>query len=655
MKKVLGILLVIIGIQTVVLGSSNLDLMPWPNSIAAQDGTFKLNKSVPVKVLGDNQDNGRYLSELCGLDLKEVSRIKGKGIYLITDETISSDEGYRLEISRDNITIKGKTDQGVFYGIQTLKQLVPADVLNNGQIKTCQLPCVVIEDEPRFKMRGLMIDSSRHFQSVEFIKKYIDIIAGLKLNVLHWHLTDNNGWRIQIDKYPRLTSIGGFLSDGRQMQRNGFYSKADIREVVRYAKGRHVTIIPEIDVPGHAAAMVEAYPEFLCPSNRDKKPVSQRTYNADYHEILCVGNEKLYSVLSDIFDEVIEVFGCEYVHIGGDEVGEGIWSKCPLCKKVMEEKKFSKEPQLQRYFMEKVNTMLAEKGATSMAWIEHLETGIPKGQLGLVWRTNLNNALEAPKRGVDIINADGRYAYFDYPDYPGTGKSGWMPVLDLKKVYSYDVVHKQLSAEQGRHVRGGICTLWTEEVLMEDMDKQLFPRLLAFSEQMWTDEKQKDWDDFYARVQTMEPRFNAMGVRYSHKPDPMKVELVYPATFETTMQTYRSCWPQYALDGRDTTWFISSDNVKEGDTFTVIFEKAVKLEWIEAITDSFFCHDEKNGTLKSGILEISEDGRVFRQVGRFIDGTAYASLNTTVKTIRIKALDAQDSKLVIADFRMKVK
>ena len=521
------------------------------------------------------------------------------------------EEAYTLQAKHGRVVIRASGEAGWRNGWQTFLQL--AEPFEGG----IRVPSAEMEDAPRFAWRGLMLDSSRHIQSVEAIQRLLDQMAMLKLNRFHWHLTDNNGWRIEIPSHPRLTAVGGFVARGLEKERNGYYTQADLRRVSEYARARGIEVIPEIDVPGHAAALAEAYPEFLCPTNRQQPPVSRRGNNSGYHEIICVANDSFYDFIRTVFQETRAATGCARIHIGGDEVEHGIWSACPLCSARMKELGIRDETDYQNHFLSRIGDILKELGMESVYWIERTDRPLPRVTLGQSWRGNQNQLQPAVARGMRVIESSGKYAYFDYPDRPDSPKSQWMPVLPLERVYTHPLVPSAIPPEHVRRIQGGEATLWTEEVLEADLDTMLFPRILALAEQLWSPDSARDWADFQARLKRLQPAWERRGLSFSRAHAREGVPSMIPgARIESTAGFHRSCWPEYVFDGRDTTAYISDRNGVAGDSITLRLGTPLAVRRIAIITGGFFVFDEKNGALQNGMLDVSADGDTWEPVGR---------------------------------------
>lgn len=557
---------------------------------------------------------------------------------------------HTISVNDKGVVIRAAGVDGLRHGVQSLRLL--AKVTDGAAL----LPQCTIKDSPRLRYRGLLLDSSRHMQSVAGIKRLLDQMALLKLNVFHWHLTDNQGWRAEVPSKPRLAKVGGFLSKTPEVERNGYYTTAQLREVGDYARSLGIEVIPELDVPGHSSALVEAYPEFLCPTNK-RPPASTWTHNNTPNHVVCVGNEALYPFLVTAFKETAAAIGAKRVHIGGDEVEEGIWSKCPHCSAVMKKEGLKKEYELERHFLERLSLLLKKEGLQTMNWLERPKVSIPKVDATIAWRgagTGAGHVEAAAAAGIPVVNAKGDYAYFDYPQFGGTCKSGWMPTLPLDRVYNFKVVPDVVAQNHPELMLGGECTLWTEEVLEKDIDAQLFPRLLAFAEQMWTPDSGRSFDDFKRRLEIVKPALEKRGVRFAAPVDRSKIITVTGAKVECSLKHRGHRFPEYALDDNDITAFVSEDNAKAGDTFTVSFDRPTKARKVTVLTGCYYLHDEKtNARVKSAVLEASKDGATWAKLADFKDGFASAPIPAGTKGLRMRLTADQGARMNISDFRLE--
>lgn len=428
------------------------------------------------------------------------------------DESFNKDnpEGYELVVTNDGIKLKAGTDAGLFYGKQTLRQLYTPE----------GIPCVSIEDAPRFSYRGLHLDVSRHFFSKEEVLKLLDVMAYYKLNRLHWHLTDAAGWRIEIDKYPKLITETAFrtqsdwqkwwdngddrkyLPEGTEGAYGGYYTKEDVKDIVAYAATKHITVLPEIEFPGHSEEVFAAYPELSC---------SGKPYvNSDF----CIGNEKSFTFMEDVLGEVIELFPSEYIHVGGDEAGKAGWKTCPKCKALMKKEGMTHIDELQSYMIHRAEEYLISKGRKLIGWDEILEGGLAPEATVMSWRGE-DGGIKAARMGHDVVMTPGGYMYFDFyqadPKTQPFAIGGYTPI---KRVYSYNPVPTDsLSAEESKHIMGVQANTWTEYILDEQhLEYMMFPRALALAEVAWSPQEARSWEDFKPRMNAHIPVLQQMGI-----------------------------------------------------------------------------------------------------------------------------------------------
>ncbi len=418
-------------------------------------------------------------------------------------------EAYRLWVRQDSITVTGASPAGVFYGLQTLRQLGP------------DYQCVEIEDAPRFVWRGTLVDVGRHFMPISALFKFIDTIAHYKLNVLHLHLTEDQGWRIEIKKYPRLTEVGSIRSEtmvGNEISEGfdgkphgGFYTQAELRSLVAYAAERFVTIMPEIELPGHSQAAIAAYPELGCTDEklqvRNPWGVSENIYNP---------SDETLQFLRDVFDEVLDIFPSKFIHIGGDEAPKTQWKTSPIAQARIKEKGLKDEDELQSWFISQFEKYLAGKGRRLVGWDEILEGGLPTGATVMSWRGE-SGGIEAAKSGHDVIMSPGDFVYLDHYQSRHQDKEPRAigGCTTLRTVYDYEPVPAALSATEAKHVLGAQGQLWTEYIPTQaQLEYMAFPRLCALAEVLWLPAEKKDFDSFWKRLEGDLPRFEAAGVNF---------------------------------------------------------------------------------------------------------------------------------------------
>lgn len=503
---------------------SSVNLIPQPQMLELGHGSYSLDKEYLVYTNSEKtQKEIHFLSEFLnnnyGISLSRIADVEQNAhikIYL-TDE-IAEKEGYSLNIEK-NIIIKAQTPTGVFYAIQTLLQLLPSEY---GKYSSLNIPVLQIEDYPNYAWRGLNLDVCRHFSSVETVKKIIDGLAMHKMNVFHWHLTEDQGWRIEIKKYPKLTEIGsqrketviGHLSEYPTQFDNtphgGFYTQEQIKEVVAYAAKRHITVVPEIELPGHALAALAAYPQFSCTGG----PFEVFTEWGVTDDVYCAGKEGTFEFLEDVLTEVLELFPSQYIHIGGDECPKGNWKKCQDCQKRIQEEGLKDELELQSYVIKRIEKFLAQHDRTLIGWDEIIEGGLPERANVMVWR-GIHAGEHAASLGHDVIMSPYKFVYLDYYQgqyYEPIAISGHLP---LERVYNYDPVPEGLDDNFHKHVLGIHASIWTEYIkTSEHLQYMLFPRLTAISETGWTNRDLKDFESFTQRMPYHYPRLDNLGLNY---------------------------------------------------------------------------------------------------------------------------------------------
>ena len=506
-------------------------IVPKPQQMDILEGRFTFDKNTSVfadatyyaaeDFLRDYFQNGT------GLELKNAERSEANIIFE-NDASLPS-EGYTLMVSNDNISIKAADASGAFYAVQTLRQMLPVELeLNNSMPNlSVSIRQVRITDAPKFRYRGMHLDVARHFFDKEFIKEYIAKISMLKMNYFHWHLTEDQGWRIEIKQYPKLTTHAAYRDetlighyndkphqfDGKRY--GGFYTQEDIKEIVAFATAHNVTIIPEIEMPGHAQAAISAYPELGCTGEQ----VAVATKWGIFENIYCP-KEETFTFLKNVLTEVMELFPGEYIHIGGDEAPKKQWKECSHCQKLIRDLNLKDENGLQSYFIREMEAFINSKGKQIIGWDEILEGGLAPNATVMSWR-GTQGAVEAAKEGHEVILTPGSHAYFDhyqaeYDDEP-LAIGGYLP---LKKVYGFDPVPRELNAEQAKYVLGAQGNVWTEYMLTTDqVEYMAFPRMLAMSEVVWrgaSTNLETDYSEFLSRVEHFMQRLDALDINYAN-------------------------------------------------------------------------------------------------------------------------------------------
>lgn len=491
---------------------TQIQLIPEPFEMTQSDGMFKVSQAMLVGA-GSTSNKVNFRVDPNATDIP--------------------DEGYQLEIDEAGVRLVAKTETGLFYGKQTLLQLLTP----NG------LPYVKINDHPRFPYRGLHLDVSRHFFDKEEVKKLMNVMSYYKLNTLHLHLTDAGGWRLQIDKYPKLTQEGAFrtqsdwrewwdngkdrqyLKEGTEGAYGGYYTKDDIRDMLAYAAEKHITIIPEIEFPAHSDEVFVAYPELCC--------AGKSHTSGDF----CIGNPKTFEFMENVLTEVIELFPSEYIHIGGDEAGKNTWKTCPKCQALMKKEKLANVDELQSYMIRKAEEFLNSKGRRLIGWDEILEGGLAPEATVMSWRGEAAG-FKSARMGHDVIMTPGSYMYFDFyqadPRHQPVAIGGYTPI---RKVYNYNPIPQDsLTAEEAKHFLGVQANTWTEYIpTPEHLEYMMFPRALAVAEIGWTPQEKRDWQDFKPRVNAHIPVLQQMGLN----PFPLSNELEFDMVVDTIQKEIR--------------------------------------------------------------------------------------------------------------------
>ncbi len=507
--------------------AQNISIIPKPSEVSVKQGTFTLDNTCTMKYDERNAAVSN-IAEFFNEYIENVHGFKASGNesgntinFKIISRLNLGKEGYLLKVDKKSIVISASEPNGLFYGMQSLKQLLPIEA-GNGSL---EIPCVDIKDQPRFAWRGNMLDVGRHFFPVSFIKKYIDILAMYKINTFHWHLTEDQGWRIEIKKYPLLTEIShwreettlGHYRDKKGMDGigyGGFYTQDQCREIVRYAAERFITVVPEIEMPGHSMAALAAYPGLGCTGG----PYKVTGVWGVHSDVYCAGKEETFEFLQHVLDEVLDIFPSEFIHIGGDECPKKEWEVCDACQKRMEENGLKNEHELQSWFITRMDKYLTSKGRRLIGWDEILEGGLAPEATVMSWR-GIKGGIEAAKQHHDVVMSPTTHMYIDY--YQGRDKAseplaigGFLPV---DKVYSYEPVPEELTAEEAKYILGVQTNLWTEYVATtKKAEYMLLPRLQAQAEVAWTPKELKDFPDFEERLMIDYQRLEKLGVNFRH-------------------------------------------------------------------------------------------------------------------------------------------
>lgn len=521
--------------QETINTEKDYPIIPKPNELTITKGRFLLaldTKIISEKSLVKEADYlANMLNNIYTIAVSLDSSASNIGnIKLELDTTIENNEGYKLSVKYNGIVVSGKTSAGIFYGIQSLRQLLPSEIENNtSNLKEITIPAVEISDSPRYKYRGMHLDVGRHFFPVVSVKKYIDLIAMHKMNSFHWHLTEDQGWRIEIKKYPKLTEVGGFRKGtaiGLAGTRNapytydtikygGFYTQKEIKEVVAYASARHITVIPEIELPGHSLAALTAYPQF----GNTKGPYEVAKRWGIFNQIYAP-TEETFNFLEDILTEVMALFPSKYIHIGGDEVLKKEWKESSYAQEVIKREGLKDEHELQSYFIRRIEKFLNKNGKSIIGWDEILEGGLAPNATVMSWR-GVKGGIAAAKQHHNVIMTPGTHCYFDYYQVGEEGQknehiTGSKRHTSVQKVYSYEPTPLELTEEEAKYILGAQGNVWTEYMPTWDIvEYKVLPRMTALSEVVWSSKKNRNWNDFHKRLQHIVKRYDALGYNYA--------------------------------------------------------------------------------------------------------------------------------------------
>ena len=509
--------------SSVIMGQDNqLDITPTPQSLVQKNGHFTLNSKTSFAI-GKNQRAdlkkvaAYFQSKILystGYNLNIKNSGSSNAISLQIDKSLKiGNEGYQLTVTPKKVIVKAKTPQGIFYGMQSVMQLLPPQIESETIIDNVawEIPCVEIKDEPAYGYRGMMLDVCRHFHDVEFVKKQLDIMAMFKMNYFHWHLTDDHLWTIEIKKYPRLAEVGSVRRNADGSIHRGFYTQEQIKEVVAYAAERYITVIPEVELPGHALAALTAYPEYSCTGG----PFELRNKWGVEDNVYCAGNDKTFEFLQDILEEVIPLFPGKFFHIGGDECPKSRWEKCPKCQAKIKElgikalPKHSKENQLQTYFMSELEKEINAHGRRMLGWDEVLEGGLTPNSTIMSWR-GIQGGIEAARQHHDVIMTPIQRLYFSNPRINKMTGFEWM-----NRVYNFEPVPAELTDAEKKFVIGTQGCIWTEWTAdSTKMEWQILPRMAALSEIQWTLPEHKNFERFMERLPEMLKIYSSLDYGY---------------------------------------------------------------------------------------------------------------------------------------------
>tara|TARA_R110001606_G_scaffold163967_1_gene308265 strand:- start:142 stop:2469 length:2328 start_codon:yes stop_codon:yes gene_type:complete len=659
MKKILfqrlGVFLLVLAVgcgeeSKTIFTENDINIVPKPLEMNLNQGAFRFTKDTKLVAANDQTQvfevlQNKFVSA-AGWNLGVVNTAPSSNFVQLSTDVSLPEEAYNLKVTENQVIIYASGHNGFLYGLETIRQLLPVAIESKNVVSNMNwdIPNVEIKDSPRFKWRGFMLDVSRHFFDKDYVMETIDQLAFLKMNTLHLHLVDDQGWRIEIKKYPKLTEVGGFRVDqedkpwnarptpelGKETTYGGFYTQEDIKEIVAYAESRGITVVPEIEMPAHVMSAIAAYPELSC----FQKPIMVPSGGVwPITEIYCPGKETTFEFLENVLLEVMELFPSRYIHVGGDEATKTNWEKCTDCKKRIQEEGLENVEELQSYFIRRMERFLSSKGRTLLGWDEILEGGLAPGATVMSWR-GVKGGLEASEAGHDVVMTPNSHCYFDY--YQGDQDAeplAWGGNLPLSKVYQFDPVVEGMSEEQAKHVLGGQANLWTEYVPTKAQAEYMtYPRLAALAEAVWSSKDNRNWDDFSNRVSSLFQRYGIMGVNYAKS--------AYQVTTETSVNTengvisiaLKSEFPQadirFSLDGSDITSAskkysapvdidrttnIKAQVFKDGEPVGAIFEKTIKYHKAvgKPVTYINKYHDSYKGAEDLGMVNVVRGSKNF--------------------------------------------
>jgi hexosaminidase len=536
MKKGLFILCLLASLSAL---AQDINIIPKPTRAETKPGSFTITPATAIVLAESGLERSAqflndYLQKFYGFKLpvlKNTSSHKNNIVLDIEQIDHPVPGAYSMVVSANGIEIGGAGSVGTFYAVQSLIQLLPMQ-----KTKSLAVPFVEIADKPRFVYRGMHLDVGRHFFTVEFVKKYIDFIAMYKMNTLHWHLTEDQGWRIEIKKYPKLTQVGAYRNGtiighhpgkGNDNQKDGgFYTQEQVKDIVKYAADRYITVVPEIEMPGHASAAIAAYPQLSCFPEEPTRPATNVAWAGDntgkqvqqgwgvYPDVFAP-TEYTFGFLQDVLDEIIPLFPGRYIHIGGDECPKDNWKRSGFCQQLIKEKGLKDEHGLQSYFIQRIEKYLNSKGKQIIGWDEILEGGLAPNATVMSWRGE-KGGIEAAKQKHNVIMTPGGWMYFDHSQTKNEDSVVIGGYTTVQKVYSYEPLPAELSPEETKYVLGAQANVWTEYMSNPaKVEYMIFPRMSALSEVLWTDREAKNWPGFEKRLKNEFKRYEWWNVNYS--------------------------------------------------------------------------------------------------------------------------------------------
>lgn len=670
-----------------VFSQEDIHIVPKPKELIVKPGAFEFTSDTKFVVDGEFAEVVNFLREKFNRsakwDLEVVTDAPANNFVELVIDTSLQDEAYVLKVSKEKVTIRAMGYSGFLYGLETVRQLLPVSIESNTVKEAVDwvVPNVDISDAPRFKWRGFMMDVSRHFFGKDYILATIDQLALLKMNTLHLHLVDDQGWRIEIKKYPKLTQVGGFRVDqedkpwnarptpelGTKATLGGFYTQEDVKEIVAYASSKGVNVVPEIEMPAHVMSAIASYPELSCFQHQIMVP-SGGVWPIT--EIYCPGKESTFAFLENVLLEVMELFPSQYIHIGGDEATKTNWNVCADCKKRVRDEGLANVEELQSYFIKRMERFISSKGRTLIGWDEILEGGLAPGATVMSWR-GVKGGLEASEAGHDVVMSPTSHCYFDY--YQGDQDLeplAWGGNLPLSKVYKFDPVVEEMTPEQANHVLGGQANLWTEYVPTEAQAQYMtYPRLAALAESVWSQKEDKEWLDFSRRVSGLFKRYDVLGINYAKS--------VYQVSMDATVLesgaislVLESEFPdsdiRFTLDGSpvseeseeysspvtiNKTTTVKAQVLKEGEPIGALFEKTITFHKAagKPVTYINRYHDSYQGAKELGMVNVMRGSKNFHDgqwqgwLGDDMELVIDLENPTDIKKVTIGSLENQGS------------
>lgn len=646
--------------------ADSLPIIPKPLEETRLDGHFSIGPETVIRFDSRLRAEAELFAADLGKRLGREVRTVDERLRILTPGAIHLDladaagprEGYTMEVGPESARIVGFGAAGAYFGTRSFLQLIPLE-------GAAVVPACRVKDAPRFGWRGMMLDVSRHYQKPEDIKGFIDSLALHKMNVFHWHLTEDQGWRIEIRKYPKLTEIGawrdssppyGNRNSDDGIRYGGFYTQDEIRDIVAYAAARHITVVPEIEMPGHAAAAIAAYPQF---GNQDVPGYAPKVITRwGVHPYTFAPTDETFAFLEDVLSEVLELFPSRYIHIGGDEAPKDQWKQSATAQAVMKREGLKDEHELQSWFIRRIEKFLASKGRRLVGWDEIQEGGLPKTATMMVWRDS-NWAKHALELGNQVVMAPTSHTYFDYYQEPsgqalakGVEYEAIGGFLPIEKVYSFDPAFVAADEKQKKLILGTQAQLWSEYFKTWDkVEYMAFPRLAALSEVAWSPLERKNYKDFLARLEPMLARYESAGIKHGPVFMPPKRETRDGSEVTTSLGIYSKHWPELAFDGRDDTFFWADRELRAGDHLTLRLKQPAKGGTVTVKTGG---PASRNGDqLEHGVLEASKDGATWTPVAEFADGSASGRVEAGTTHVRLRVTEPQTNWLILHEIRFE--